>query len=140
MAPRLQYVRVLLGAPRPPLSGRSDVKRFLVPLTAALLLLSPTVAWCEDEKKEPTPVEKAQKTADEAKQGGVDAQGYADTAWMLVSTGLVLLMVPGLALFYGGMVRRKNVLGTMMHSMVALGILGIEWVLIGYAFAFGKSQ
>jgi Amt family ammonium transporter len=63
-----------------------------------------------------------------------------DTAWMLVSTGLVFLMVPGLALFYGGMVRRKNVLGTMMHSMVALGIIGIEWVVFGYAFAFGKSQ
>ncbi len=63
-----------------------------------------------------------------------------DTAWMLVSTGLVLLMVPGLALFYGGMVRRKNVLGTMMHSMAALAIIGIQWVLFGYALAFGKSQ
>ena len=63
-----------------------------------------------------------------------------DTAWMLVSTGLVLFMVPGLALFYGGMVRRKNVLGTMMHSMVALAIIGIQWVLFGYALAFGKSQ
>src|SRR5262249_14756008 len=62
------------------------------------------------------------------------------TAWMLVSTGLVLLMVPGLALFYGGMVRRKNVLGTMMHSMVALGLIGIQWVLFGYCLAFGDSQ
>src|SRR5437868_15370158 len=59
---------------------------------------------------------------------------------MLVATGLVLLMVPGLALFYGGMVRRKNVLGTMMHSMVALAIIGIQWVLFGYCLAFGKSQ
>jgi Amt family ammonium transporter len=59
---------------------------------------------------------------------------------MLVSTGLVLLMVPGLALFYGGMVRRKNVLGTMMHSMVALGIIGIQWVLIGYCLAFGETH
>jgi ammonium transporter len=63
-----------------------------------------------------------------------------DTAWMLVSTGLVLLMVPGLALFYGGMVRRKNVLGTMMHSMVALAIIGIQWLLFGYTLAFGASQ
>ena len=63
-----------------------------------------------------------------------------DTAWMLVSTGLVLLMVPGLALFYGGMVRRKNVLGTMMHSMVALAIIGIQWFLFGYCLAFGDSQ
>jgi ammonium transporter len=63
-----------------------------------------------------------------------------DTAWMLMSTGLVLLMVPGLALFYGGMVRRKNVLGTMMHSMVALAIIGIQWMLFGYSLAFGESQ
>src|SRR5439155_14634910 len=63
-----------------------------------------------------------------------------DTAWMLVSTGLVMLMVPGLALFYAGMVRRKNVLGTMMHSMVALAIIGIQWMLFGYALAFGDSQ
>lgn len=62
-----------------------------------------------------------------------------DTAWMLISCGLVILMVPGLALFYGGMVRRKNVLGTMMHSMVALAIIGIFWVLFGYALAFGDS-
>jgi ammonium transporter len=63
-----------------------------------------------------------------------------DTAWLLTSTGLVLFMVPGLALFYGGMVRRKNVLGTMMQSMVALGLVGIQWILIGYCLAFGKSQ
>ena len=59
---------------------------------------------------------------------------------MLTATGLVLLMVPGLALFSGGMVRRKNVLGTMMHSMVALAIIGIQWVLFGYSMAFGESQ
>lgn len=63
-----------------------------------------------------------------------------DTAWMLIATGLVLLMVPGLALFYGGMVRRKNVLGTMMQSMVALALIGIQWVLFGYALAFGDSH
>lgn len=62
-----------------------------------------------------------------------------DTAWMLISCGLVVLMVPGLALFYGGMVRRKNILGTMMHSMVALAVIGILWVLVGYALAFGDS-
>ncbi len=63
-----------------------------------------------------------------------------DTAWMLISTGLVMFMVPGLALFYGGIVRRKNLLGTMMHSMVALGIVGVQWVLFGYALSFGDSQ
>jgi ammonium transporter len=63
-----------------------------------------------------------------------------DTAWMLGSTGLVLLMVPGLALFYGGMVRRKNILGTMMQSMVALSLIGVQWLLFGYCLAFGASQ
>jgi Amt family ammonium transporter len=63
-----------------------------------------------------------------------------DTAWLLMSSALVMLMVPGLALFYGGMVRRKNILGTMMHSMVALGLIGVQWVLIGYALAFGATQ
>src|SRR6476469_5111581 len=61
------------------------------------------------------------------------------TAWMLTSSALVLLMVPGLALFYGGMVRRKNVLTTMMMSFVAMAVIGVQWVLIGYALAFGKS-
>lgn len=62
------------------------------------------------------------------------------TAWMLTSSALVLLMVPGLALFYGGMVRRKNVLTTMMMSFVAMAVIGVQWVLVGYALAFGKTQ
>ncbi len=62
-----------------------------------------------------------------------------DTAWMLVSSAFVFFMVPGLALFYGGMVRRKNVLATMMQSMAALAVVGVYWVVIGYALAFGPS-
>ena len=61
------------------------------------------------------------------------------TAWMLTSTALVLLMIPGLAMFYGGLVRSKNVLGTIMHSFVAMGIISILWVAVGYAMAFGKN-
>ncbi len=61
------------------------------------------------------------------------------TAWMLVSTALVLLMVPGLAMFYGGLVRTKNVLGTMMHSYAAMGIMTILWVIMGYAMCFGSN-
>jgi Amt family ammonium transporter len=61
------------------------------------------------------------------------------TAWMLISSALVLLMVPGLALFYGGLVRRKNVLTTMMQSFAAMGIIGVQWIVIGYALAFGTS-
>lgn len=63
-----------------------------------------------------------------------------DTAWLLVSTGLVMLMTPGLALFYGGMVRGKNVLGTVMQSFVALGIVTIIWFLYGYSLAFGPDH
>ena len=58
---------------------------------------------------------------------------------MLTSTALVLLMVPGLAMFYGGLVRTKNVLGTMMHSFAAMAIIGVLWVVVGYAFAFGPN-
>jgi ammonium transporter, Amt family len=61
------------------------------------------------------------------------------TAWMLTSTALVLLMVPGLAMFYGGLVRTKNVLGTMMHSFVAMSLIGVLWAVCGYALAFGKN-
>ena len=62
-----------------------------------------------------------------------------DTAWMLVATALVMLMTPGLALFYGGLVRSKNVLGTMMQSFVCLGVVSIIWVLYGYSIAFGDD-
>src|SRR5438552_2683636 len=97
-------------------------------ITAAALavgfLLAPAPLLAADEQGRPATI----KNIDDG-----------DTAWMLMSTGLVLLMVPGLALFYGGMVRRKNILGTMMHSMVALAIIGIQWLLYGYALAFGES-
>ncbi len=63
----------------------------------------------------------------------------SDTVWLLLSTALVMLMTPGLALFYGGMVRRKNVLGTIMQSFVALGVVSIVWVLWGYSLAFGPD-
>ncbi len=62
-----------------------------------------------------------------------------DTAWILISSALVMLMTPGLALFYGGMVRRKNVLGTIMQSFIALGVVTIQWVLYGYSLAFGPD-
>ena len=60
-----------------------------------------------------------------------------DTAWMLVATALVMLMTPGLGLFYGGLVRQKNVLGTIMQSFISLGVISVIWVLYGYSLAFG---
>jgi Amt family ammonium transporter len=62
-----------------------------------------------------------------------------DTAWMLVSSALVLVMLPGLALFYGGMVRAKNVLSTTMHTFAAMAIIGVQWVVLGYTLAFGGA-
>jgi len=62
-----------------------------------------------------------------------------DTAWILVSAALVMFMTPGLAFFYGGLVRSKNVLGTLMHSFMALGIVTILWVIIGHTLAFGPD-
>ncbi len=63
-----------------------------------------------------------------------------DTAWVLISSALVMLMTPGLAFFYAGMVRRKNVLGTMMHSFIAVAVVSVVWVLWGYSLAFGPDK
>jgi ammonium transporter len=109
------------------------VKRWLLALLTALLMFG-SLLRAETPPETTSPSASTSAIATEAK---IDS---GDTAWVLTSTGLVMLMVPGLALFYGGMVRRKNVLGTMMHSMVALAIIGIQWVLFGYALAFGETH
>ena len=62
-----------------------------------------------------------------------------DTAWVLIASALVMMMTPGFALFYGGMVRSKNVLGTIMQSFIVLGVITIQWVLYGYSLAFGPD-
>jgi len=64
----------------------------------------------------------------------------ADTVWILISSALVMLMTPGVALFYGGMVRRKNLLSTMMMSFACLGLVGLLWVLYGYSLSFGSDH
>ena len=89
-----------------------------------LLLLAPASAVAEDA----TPV-----TLD-------DAAAKADTAWVLVCSALVLMMTaPGLALFYGGLVRKKNVLSVLMQCAALIGLMSVVWVVCGYSFAFGKS-
>jgi Amt family ammonium transporter len=62
-----------------------------------------------------------------------------DTAWMLIATALVMVMLPGLAFFYGGLVRRKNVLSTIMHSFFGLALVSVIWVLVGFSLAFGRD-
>src|SRR5207248_527302 len=114
------------------------LKSILASIVALFLAASLSGPALAETKPAPTPVDSEQlKKIDEAAKA---AQSSADTAWMLISTGLVLLMVPGLALFYGGMVRRKNILGTMMHSMVALALIGIQWILFGYSLTFGETH
>ncbi len=69
------------------------------------------------------------------------AQSSGDNAWMLVSAALVLMMTgPGLALFYGGLVRRKNILSTMMHSFVLMAVISVLWAVVGYSLAFGEGN
>ncbi len=70
---------------------------------------------------------------------GAETADTGDTAWMLVSTALVFVMFPGLALFYAGMVRSKNVLSSCMHTFAAMAIIGVQWVVFGYTLAFGGA-
>jgi ammonium transporter len=102
----------------------------------ALLALGSGLARADDAPKVDPAAPATTKYVDDAI---ATAQMNGDTAWMLVASGLVLLMVPGLALFYGGMVRKKNVLATLMQSMAPLAIVGVYWIAIGYCLAFGTS-
>jgi Amt family ammonium transporter len=86
-----------------------------------------------------TPVTQAQIAA--LQQAVQSAQSAGDNAWMLTSAALVLLMTgPGLALFYGGLVRRKNILGTMMQSFAMMGLVTVLWAIVGYSLAFGHGN
>jgi len=136
------------------------MKKMLIALSLSGALLGGSVAWAEEaltaastpsenvvvtETTETTNSELAAAPAP-AEQIPAPAEeepklDTGDTSWILVSTALVLLMtIPGLALFYGGMVRKKNVLGTMAHSFVAAAIVSITWVVIGYTLAFGSGN
>jgi len=95
-------------------------------LLVCLLALAPAAAWAQDGAA-PAP----------AATGPTFNAG--DTAWVITSAALVLLMTPGLALFYGGMVRRKNVLGTLMQSFIPMGIISVLWVVCGYSLGFSEG-
>jgi Amt family ammonium transporter len=74
-------------------------------------------------------------------QQAAEAKSSADNAWMLTSSALVLMMTgPGLALFYGGLVRKKNVLGTMMQSFAMMAVITVLWAVVGYSLAFGTGN
>jgi Amt family ammonium transporter len=82
-----------------------------------------------------------QQAVQNAQTASASAQSAGDNAWMLICSALVLLMTgPGLALFYGGLVRKKNILGTMMQSFAMMGLVTIIWALVGYSLAFGHGN
>src|SRR5213596_2783367 len=62
-----------------------------------------------------------------------------DVAWMLTASALVLLMTPGLAYFYGGMIDTKNIIATMLQSFIAMGVISVMWIVVGFSLAFGDS-
>jgi ammonium transporter, Amt family len=110
------------------------MKRYMSLILLLVMLLLGTQALAQEAKTDgPVPAVAAAAPAAAPK---VDT---GDTAWLLTSSALVMLMTPGLALFYAGMVRRKNVLGTIMHSFIALGVITLQWVLYGYSLAFGPD-
>lgn len=83
----------------------------------------------------------AQEAMPEAAEAAADVLDTGDTAWMLTSTALVLMMtIPGLALFYGGMVRKKNILATMMQSFAITCLMSVLWMVLGYSLAFGEGN
>ncbi|HUV69706.1 MAG TPA: ammonium transporter [Terracidiphilus sp.] len=106
------------------------------------LLASPAIALAQTSAASPAvqgPVTQAQIAALE--QAVQNAQSAGDNAWMLVCAALVLLMTgPGLALFYGGLVRKKNILGTMMQSFAMMGLVTVIWAIAGYSLAFGHGN
>jgi Amt family ammonium transporter len=99
---------------------------------------SPSAAQAPVTQAQIAALEQSVRTAQTA---SATAQSAADNAWMLVSAALVLLMTgPGLALFYGGLVRKKNILGTMMQSFAMMGLVTILWAVVGYSLAFGHGN
>jgi ammonium transporter, Amt family len=134
------------------------MKKMLLALSLSGALLGGSVAWAEEATSAPntseitaveaTAVSEAEPIAVVAATEEAPAPAEeelkldtGDTAWILVSTALVLLMtIPGLALFYGGMVRKKNVLSTMAHSFVAAAVVSVVWVVIGYTLAFSEGN
>jgi Amt family ammonium transporter len=121
-------------------SSRPRFVVFLATIAAVLLAFSPLVTLAQTTAPAANaPVTQAQLAA--LQKSVADAQGSADNAWMLVSAALVLMMTgPGLALFYGGLVRTKNVLSVMMQSFAMMGIITVLWALVSYSLAFGHGS
>jgi Amt family ammonium transporter len=113
------------------------INLFLLPA----FLGSPVLAFAQTASAQPALPPATQAQIATLQQAVQNAQSAGDNAWMLVSAALVLLMTgPGLALFYGGLVRKKNILGTMMQSFAMMGLVTILWAIAGYSLAFGHGN
>ncbi|TGK98504.1 ammonium transporter [Leptospira levettii] len=99
-----------------------NLQLVLRPVFLCFLFFLPSLLMADAEITTPNPIDKA------------------DTTWMLISSALVFFMIPGLSLFYGGIVRSKNVLSTMMHSFVAMIVMTLQWTIFGYSFAFSGEN
>ena len=116
-------------------------KKVFMTMMLLLTLAMPVLALADEQAApQAASVEVAAPEAAPAAAPEPPKVDTGDTSWVLISTALVMLMTPGLALFYGGMVRKKNVLSTIMHSFIALGVITIQWVLIGYSLSFGPDK
>src|SRR5881409_2535038 len=101
-------------------------------------LIFPAAALAQPATTAPAAVESRLAALEAATKS---AQSAGDNSWMLMSAALVLMMTgPGLALFYGGLVRKKNVLGTMMQSFILMAVITVLWAVCGYSLAFGKGN
>src|SRR5437764_1409439 len=113
--------------------------RFLRCLLAFICLCSPIVLLAQAAA--PAHMDAQSDRIARLEQQIADSKGSADNAWMLMCSALVLLMTgPGLALFYGGLVRKKNVLATMMQSFALMAVVTVVWAILGYSLAFGPGN
>jgi Amt family ammonium transporter len=120
---------------------RYRMKRFFIYLVLlGVFMTMAGLVYAEEQSTTPTP-QSVSSPAAQATQTEVPPKvDTGDTAWVLISTALVLLMTPGLAFFYGGMVGRKNVLGVLMQCFIILCVISIQWVLFGYSLSFGPGK
>lgn len=114
-----------------------SLRRLAAPLIPAGLALSAVSAWADEAASTASSAVTATAAAAAPAAPAISA---GDTAWVLASAALVMIMTPGLGLFYGGMVRQKNVLSTILQSFFLVALIGVQWVVFGYSLAFGGGN
>jgi ammonium transporter, Amt family len=118
-----------------------SIRSFVGLATALLILTLVPFVTAQNSATTPSPATDVNSRLSRLEQQAADAKSSADNAWMLTSSALVLMMTgPGLALFYGGLVRKKNVLGTMMQSFVLMAVITVLWGLFSYSLSFGSGN